>query len=72
MPGPFRKGDTVTWNTAQGPTTGTIVRIEKRTIEFEGQTFTGSENDPVYVVESEATGARAAHKASALEETTDD
>ena len=67
MPGPFRKGDTVTWNTAQGETRGTVKEIHKEDIEFAGQSFNGSEDDPVYVVESEQTGARAAHKADALD-----
>lgn len=67
MPGPYNKGDTVRWNTAQGETTGEIKRIEKETIEFEGQTFDGSEDDPVYIVESNQTGSRAAHKEDALE-----
>lgn len=66
MPGPFRKGDQVRWSTAQGETEGTVKRIHKEPIEFDGQRFVGSEDDPVYIVESDRTGARAAHKKDAL------
>lgn len=62
----LQQGDRVAWNTPQGETTGEIV--ERRTADFEldGQQFRASEDDPAYVVESEKTGARAAHKAGAL------
>jgi Hypervirulence associated proteins TUDOR domain len=60
------KGDTVSWNTSQGETTGKT--LEKRTEEFTfaGQNFKPTEDDPYWIVESEKTGAKAAHKESAL------
>lgn len=60
------EGTSVEWNTPQGPTQGRIV--EKRITDFEldGHTHRASEDEPQYVVESAASGARAAHKASAL------
>ncbi len=60
------KGDRVSWNTPQGETTGTTV--EKKTAEFEhdGQTFKASDDVPFWIVESEKSGARAAHKESTL------
>lgn len=62
----YRKGDDVAWNTSQGTTHGTVV--EKRTSDFtfEGQQFRPTDDDPYYLVESAKTGARAAHKESAL------
>ena len=62
----LKKGDKVTWNTSQGPTHG--VAKEKRTkdFQFENQKFTASEDEPAWIVESEKTGAQAAHKESAL------
>lgn len=56
----------MSWNTPQGETTGTTV--EKKTTEFEhdGQTFKASEDEPFWVVESEKSGSRAAHKESSL------
>jgi hypothetical protein len=61
------KGDTVSWNTPQGTTHGTAV--EKRTSEFQhdGQTFKASDDEPFWIVESDKTGATAAHKESTLE-----
>jgi hypothetical protein len=67
VPGPFQQGDQVRWNHAQGSSTGTVKQIHKERLEFAGQTFVGSEDDPVYIVESDGTGARAAHKADGLE-----
>ncbi|SOC55398.1 DUF2945 domain-containing protein [Ornithinimicrobium cerasi] len=60
------KGDTVTWNTPQGRTEGTVV--EKRTSDFthDGQQFRASEEEPAYLVESSSSGRRAAHKEDAL------
>ncbi len=62
----LRKGDTVTWNTPQGRTEGTVV--ERRTKDFThaGQQFRASEDEPAYIVESSSSGARAAHKEDAL------
>ena len=61
------KGDKVSWNTSQGKTHGTAV--EKRTSEFQHdkQTFKASEDEPYWIVESDKTGASAAHKESTLE-----
>ena len=62
----YAKGDEVSWNTSQGETHGKVT--EKRTSDFtfEGQHFKPTDDDPYYLVESAKTGARAAHKESAL------
>jgi len=62
----FSKGDTVRWNTSQGETRGTIVEKKTKDFQFDGQKFTASSDDPAYLVESEKSGKRAAHKESAL------
>ena len=61
------KGDKVSWNTSQGKTHGKAV--EKRTAEFtfDGQKFNASSDEPYWIVESDKTGARAAHKESSLQ-----
>ncbi|CAN5861701.1 DUF2945 domain-containing protein [soil metagenome] len=63
----LRKGNKVSWETPQGATHGTVV--EKRTSDFtfDGQQFRASSDDPRYIVESDKTGARAAHAGAALE-----
>lgn len=62
----LQQGDRVAWNTPQGETTGTVV--ERRTSDFQhdGQQFRASEDEPAYLVESEKSGARAAHREDAL------
>lgn len=62
----YSTGDAVSWNTSQGETHGTV--REKRTsdFQFEGQQFRPTDDDPYYIVESDKTGAKAAHKESAL------
>lgn len=63
----LRQGQKVSWNTSQGKTHGTVVSKHTKDFQFEKQQFRASEDDPVYVVESEKTGARAAHHEDALE-----
>ncbi|MEI5582885.1 MULTISPECIES: DUF2945 domain-containing protein [unclassified Agromyces] len=58
--------DRVSWATSQGRTTGKVVERKTSDFTFDGQRFTASPDDPAFVVESEKTGARAAHKATAL------
>lgn len=62
----IEQGSRVSWNTSQGRTQGTTVRRRTSRFEFEGQTFDASADDPYWIVESEKTGARAAHKESSL------
>jgi hypothetical protein len=63
----FREGDEVRWNTSQGTTHGRVVDIRTREFTFDGQHFKASDDDPRYIVESDKTGARAAHTGDALE-----
>ncbi|MBN6191049.1 MULTISPECIES: DUF2945 domain-containing protein [Microbacterium] len=60
------KGDRVSWNTSQGRTRGTVVEKRTKDFTFAGQHFTASDEEPAYLVESEKSGDRAAHKGSAL------
>ena len=62
----LKKGDRVSRNTSQGRTHGTIVERKTKDFTFDGQDFTASSDEPAYIVESEKTGAKAAHKGSAL------
>lgn len=60
------RGDRVSWNTSQGRTRGVVEERRVQDFEFDGQTFTASQSEPAFIVKSEKTGARAAHKGSAL------
>lgn len=62
----LRKGDRVSWNTSQGRTQGRVVERKTADFDFAGQHFTASRDEPSFVVESEKSGDRAAHKGSAL------
>ncbi|HMM94343.1 DUF2945 domain-containing protein [Phycicoccus sp.] len=62
----YRTGDSVSWNTSQGATHGTVTSKRTREFQHDGQTFRPTDDDPYYLVESEKTGATAAHKESAL------
>jgi len=59
-------GDKVTWNTPQGTTTGTTVEKKTKPFQHDKQKFDASDDDPYWIVESEKTGASAAHKESTL------
>jgi hypothetical protein len=60
-------GDKVSWNTSQGTTHGTAVEKRVKEFTFDGQKFKASEDEPYWIVESEKTGAKAAHKESTLD-----
>ncbi|GAB3605909.1 DUF2945 domain-containing protein [Conyzicola nivalis] len=60
------KGDRVSWNTPQGRTRGHVVEKKTEDFDFAGQHFTATSDEPAFIVESEKTGAQAAHKGSAL------
>ena len=62
----YSKGDEVSWNTSQGQTHGTVKEKRTSDFQFDGQHFRPTDDDPYYIVESDTTGAEAAHKESAL------
>ncbi|GAB3602720.1 hypervirulence associated TUDOR domain-containing protein [Microbacterium aureliae] len=62
----LHKGDRVSWSTSQGRTQGKVVERRIKDFQFAGQKFTASADEPSYIVESEKSGDRAAHKGSAL------
>jgi hypothetical protein len=59
-------GDRVSWNTSQGRTQGTVEEKRTKDFRFAGQSFTASDDEPAYIVTSEKSGEKAAHKGSAL------
>lgn len=62
----LQKGDRVSWNTPQGETNGVILERRTGDFQFGGQQFRASHDEPAFIVESDKTAARAAHKAGAL------
>jgi hypothetical protein len=61
------KGSAVSWNTSQGKTHGKAVEKKTDRFEFDGQKFNASKDEPYWIVESDKTGAKAAHKESSLD-----
>ena len=59
-------GSKVSWNTSQGQTHGKVVEHRTKEFTFDGQKFNASDDDPYVIVESDKTGAKAAHKASSV------
>lgn len=62
----FKTGDKVEWNTAQGKTTGKVVKKLTSPTNIKGHHVAASEDNPEYLVESDNTGKQAAHKPDAL------
>lgn len=62
----LKKGDEVSWKTSQGKTEGTVVKKQTSDTTIKGHKVSASKDDPQYIVESEKTGAKAAHKPEAL------
>ncbi|HYW50585.1 MAG TPA: DUF2945 domain-containing protein [Gemmatimonadaceae bacterium] len=62
----LKKGDHVAWSTSQGETHGTVERKLTEPIDIKGHHVAASPENPQVLVKSDKTGARAAHKPSAL------
>lgn len=72
MTAEFKKGDEVAWETPQGKTSGTVERklTSEERVGNRGQKGTkvkASQDDPRYVVRSDKSGKKAAHKPDSLE-----
>lgn len=62
----FKKGDRVEWETSQGTTVGHVVRKLTSPTDIKDHHVAASKDEPQYLVESEKTGAQAAHRPDAL------
>jgi hypothetical protein len=62
----FKTGDAVQWDHSQGTTTGKVVRKLTRPTNIKEHKVAASPDNPEYLVESDKTGARAAHKPGEL------
>lgn len=62
----LKKGDHVAWSTSQGETHGTVERKITEPMDIKGHHVAASPDNPQVLVKSDKTGAKAAHKASAL------
>jgi len=62
----LEKGDAVQWETSQGKTSGTVKKKLTEPFNIKGHHVAASKDNPEYLVESEKSGAEAAHKPAAL------
>jgi hypothetical protein len=62
----FKRGEKVKWDTSQGETRGKELKKLTSKTQIKGHTAKASKDDPQYLVESEKTGAKAAHRPTEL------
>lgn len=62
----LKKGDIVEWETPQGTTRGTVKERLTTETKIKRHKVAASEENPEYLVESEKSGAEAAHKPESL------
>ena len=65
MASELHKGDTVSWESSGGHSTGKVVRKLTEQMTIKGHKVAASKDNPEYLVETEG-GKRAAHKPGAL------
>jgi len=62
----FKPGDKVAWDTSQGETRGKVVKRQTTPTKIKTHTVAASKDSPQYIVESDKSGKRAAHKPGEL------
>ncbi|SNS96816.1 Protein of unknown function [Noviherbaspirillum humi] len=66
MTNSFKKGDKVEWHSSQGSVQGIVKKKLTSPTSIKGHHVDASPDEPQYLVESDKTGAEAAHKPDAL------
>jgi Hypervirulence associated proteins TUDOR domain len=59
-------GDKVSWDSSGGHSTGRVVKKQTSPTTVKGHKVAASKEDPQFIVESDKSGKRAAHKPGAL------
>ncbi len=62
----LKPGTKVSWNTSQGRTTGKVVKKQTRATKIKTHKVAASKDNPEYIVKSDKSGAKAAHKRKGL------
>jgi hypothetical protein len=62
----LKKGDHVEWKTSQGKTEGSVEKKLTEPTEIKGHHVAASQENPEYLVKSDKTGKKAAHKPESL------
>ncbi len=64
-----KKGDEVTWGTAQGKTHGTVEKVVTSTTKVKGHVAKATKDEPQVLVKSGKSGKKAVHKPEELKKT---
>jgi hypothetical protein len=62
----LKPGDEVSWESSQGTIEGKVVKKATAPTRIKGHKVAASPDDPQYIVKSDKTGAKAAHKPGSL------
>ena len=62
----LKAGDKVSWQSQQGEIKGTVKKLLTKPTKIKTHNVEASKENPEYLVESDKTGAQAAHKPAAL------
>ncbi len=62
----FKAGDAVKWDHSQGTTQGKVIKKVTSPTRIKGHKVAASKDNPEYIVQSDKTGAKAAHKPTEL------
>lgn len=62
----LKTGDSVEWETSQGKTHGTVERKVTSETHIKGHKVAASKDNPEYIVKSDKSGKKAAHKPESL------
>ena len=62
----LKPGDKVTWQTSQGETHGVVEKKQTTPTQIKSHKVEASKDNPEYIVKSDKSGAKAAHKPEAL------
>jgi hypothetical protein len=62
----LKKGDKVEWNASQGKTHGKVIKKQTSETHIKGHRVAASKDNPQYIVQSDKSGEKAAHKPGAL------
>ena len=65
----LKPGDHVEWETSQGKTKGTVKKKLTSGTRIKGHKVAASTGNPEYLVETDRSGKKAAHKPAALKKT---
>ena len=65
----LEKCDKVSWNSSQGRTHGTVVKKQTSETHIKGHKVSASADNPEFIVKSDKSGKKSAHKADALTKT---